>query len=382
MAPSSKRTSLGLLILLAGLLATVVGVLSGASALARTRQQVVASVPLLTMAPGSFAVSLGQPPSWLPLAGTPESLTLIAGTPTAAHASADNAYVGFLAAGRRCAATPAASRAPYVTFPAFYSRSHSAASTTDSFAPDGGAARATSLASVPGVVIHQANRARACIWLAPTPGTASRARHARGQARSLVASLIVPLLNRTFAASISNLPGSAPATPGTGPAAAGPGAGASYSMDAFAAGHGFRYSATTSRCEQTTTDAPTAVAAASPASETVSLSASPCSDDASVFHFSGPGVNVTLSYPAAGALAAPTAIVHAGACELDPLTAVPLATAERYLTAVGCRLGRVEISPFRRSAARGTVAWAAIDGAVAEIAPLHTAVDLILNGRP
>ncbi len=344
-------------------------VVLGAVAGAHTTRH-VKTEPLLALTRGSFEISLGDAPAWMPLSGTPQTLTLIGGAPARASFSTDNAYVGFTGRGARCAATPAASKATYSTLANFFSSAHTGAH-AGVFAPDGGAPKSSYIDSVAKVVVHQSSAARVCIWLAkdagPT-GATKRSKHKKPVPRSLVASIVVPLLNRTFAASVSNLAG---ATPGNG----------GYSMYAIDGGHAFRYRVDTVQCGAKSSDAAT-ISAGTPASESIAISVAPCTGDESSFTFSGRDVNARLSYRIADVTASPAVTVKVGGCELDPVTGTTLTAAESYLTAVGCRLGKIEITPYQKTLTRGDVAWAAVDGGVAELAPAGTTVDLVVNGSP
>jgi hypothetical protein len=352
-------------------------VMLGGAAGARTTRQ-IPTQKLLAMKAGSFEVSLGTAPSWLPLSGRTETLTLIAGAPKQRGAAADNVYVGFTAAQKACAATPGTSGNAFFTLARFFTSAHGAAKHAGAFAPNGGASSSTYLASLGKVVVPESGSARACVWLAKTVGDVSKTvrKGKKGKKvkvkqprRSLVASLPEPLLNNTFAASVSNLSGAV-------------GAAAEVDMFAFDGGHPFRYSASAKQCNVTSSDAATTVAAGTPASESLSIGASPCTTDASTFHFSAPGLTRTLAYPIADAVASPSKSVGAGACELDPLTGTTLANAEAYVAAVGCTVAAVQVTPFQKSLTQGNVSWAAVDGGVAELAPRGTAVTLVVNGTP
>jgi hypothetical protein len=368
-----KRTLAGLLLPLAVAAGVLPVVLDGGAAGAHTTRQ-VKTEPLLSIGRGAFEISLGPAPVWLPLSGKRETLTLIAGAPASARTSADNAYVGFTSAGRSCAATPAASGRTFYTLAELYSAAHAASSHAGVFAPNGGAARGTYIDSVAGVVIRQSASTRACIWLAATSGRvtpAAKGKHKQRKKaqRSLAETLVLPLLNNTFAASVSNLTG----------ASAGSGGISMYALDG---GHAFRYAATTTQCGKTSADPVASVPAATPGSESVSLSASPCSTDATTFNFSATGLGKAIVYPLSDALADPPTTVGAGGCELDPLTGASMAAAQAYLSAVGCKLGTVQITPYEKTLTRGSVSWASVDGAVAELAPAKSTVDLVLNGTP
>ncbi|WP_249012360.1 hypothetical protein [Conexibacter sp. DBS9H8] len=370
--PARLRPPVLTLALLLALLAGVGALTAAAHPLRRPPERA-----LLSLSPGHFSVSVGPAaPEWLPVSGRPETLTLIAGRPRSRGAAGANAYVGVISAGGHCGATPAASHRPFLTFGAFFSAADSARQVTP-FTPDGGGAGGTFLASGSGVRLPAGPAARACIWLGSSPGTAPasthRHRHHRSPVRAgarLVASPLIPVLNGVFAASVSNLTG------------AGAGHGG-LMMTAISGGHRFTYTTTRLACGSTSTEPPTAVPAGTPASETISLSPSPCTSDATTFRFSVPGLGArTLTYPVTDALANPPVSVVTGGCELDPLTGVTVSAALAYLAADGCRLSGLQVSPFQRPLGRGTVAWAAVDGGVAELAPSGTAVTLVLNGRP
>ena len=305
---------------------------------------------LLSIARGHFQISIGTAPEWLPLSNTPEQVTLISGSPSVANPGADTAYVGLGAA--KCAAQASGAHGTVVAFGHYYSSSHLATARGDAFAPNGGAARGVYVATSGEFVLHGSARVRACVWL----GSSSHSSR-------LVGTTTLPVLNSSFAASVSNLSSS------TG----------GYTMYAIDGGRSFSYSVRTTQCGTTKTDGSSSVPAGTAGSETVGVSANPCSTDATSVSFSGG--HGSLKYPIADALANPPVTVSRGGCELDPLTGVTLSAAERYLTAVGCRLAAVEISPYQKSLPRGSVAWASVDGGLAELAPAKTAVTLVMNGR-
>jgi hypothetical protein len=373
MGPTVKRRIAGMIVVMAAATAALIVVLAGlgASAGAKTNRHIT-TVALLALPRGSFEISLGEAPEWMPLSGTAQTLTLIAGAPAKPGFSADNAYVGFISRGARCADTPVASKAPYSTLEHFFDRAHNG-SHAGVFAPNGGAPGSSFVDSVPEVVVHQSTAARACIWLAKDAGAklvkrSKKRKKPKRVASSLVTSIVVPLLNRTFAASVSNLSG---ATPGSG----------GYSMYAIDGAHVFRYTDATVQCGAKSSDAAT-VAAGTPGSESIAVSTAPCSTDESTFRFTGHDVNRRLGYSIADAIASPAVTVTLGGCELDPLTGATLIAAKAYLTAVGCRLGKIEVTPYQKTLTRGAVAWASVDGGVAELAPAQTTVDLVLNGNP
>jgi hypothetical protein len=246
------------------------------------------------------------------------------------------------------------------------------------FAPNRGAAASTHIESVSDVVVPERGKAHACIWLARTIGAALKPSAHKGRRRkakvkppkrSLVATLTVPLLNNTFAASVSNLSGAS-------------GSAAGVDMYAIDGGHAFRYSASSTQCDVTSADAATTVAAGTPGSESLSIGTSPCTSDATTFQFSAGGGTRTLTYPIADAFSNPVTSVGTGACELDPLTGATLLNAEAYLTAVGCTVAAVQVTPVQKSLPRGEVSWASVDGGIAELAPKGSAVTLVVNGTP
>ncbi len=382
MSPQTQRRTVRGIVAVVAVAAAALIVVLGAVAGARTNRH-VKTVALLSLPRGGFEVSLGDPPEWLPLSNTPQTLTLIAGAPARAGYAADNAYVGFTGRASACAATPADSGSPYSTIAHFFSAAHSGTH-AGMFAPNGGVPKSSYIASVAAVVVHQTSAARACIWLARNigasqtvttekPGKAGKPgkkKHKIKRApRSLVASVPVPLLNHTFAASVSDLSGATPGNDG-------------YAMYAIDGAHSFRYGVSTLQCGRRSSDGLTTIAAATPASESISLSASPCSTDASTFTFRGADINHTLGFPIADATANPPRVLKLGGCELDPLTGATLSVAEAYLSAVGCRVGQIEVTPYVKTLTRGAVAWASVDGGVAELAPAGTRVDLVLNGNP
>jgi hypothetical protein len=392
MRPISKRTTAGAVLVVTVAVAALI-VAIGAVANAKSTRH-VKTVALLSLSRGSFEISLGDPPQWLPLSGTPQTLTLLAGSPTRPGYALANAYVGFVSAKAGCAATPADSGVSYTTLNHYFSSAHTGAH-AGMFAPNGGAVASSYIASVPNVVIHQSGSVRACVWVASNIGATQTiqvitrvkviTKGKKGKKvkkfkqvityrqqrapRSLATSLLLPLLNRTFAASVSNLSG---ATPGSG----------GFTMYAIDGAHPFRYKVATLQCSRSSADGAATIAPGTPASESISISASPCSTDASTFTFSGADIRRALSFPIADALTSPALTVRLGGCELDPLTGATLTAAEQYLSADGCKLGQIEVSPYEKSLVRGSVAWAAIDGGVAELAPTGTTVDLVLNGNP
>ena len=345
-----RRRALGLLGVALAIAATAAGA-AGAQ---------LATHPLMPLSRGQLLVSLGDPPDWLPESGTPETLTLFAGRPALRHTAGINAYIAVQRAGSRCAPTAHRGHA-HLVLPDLYARGNQLTRTSP-FTPGGGAERGDDAASLSGVVVHQARVARFCIWLARSPTE-----------RGPVARQDVPLLNGLFAASVSAIPSASKSAGGR-----------YYTMNAIAVGRSLVYGASTSTCGGVSDDGPRTTAAGELATESISYGSNPCAGDGSTFSFTtAAGRSLgSLSYPVADALTAPPLVASRGGCELDALTVVPLAAAQSYLPAVGCRVGRLLLSPLSRAEPRGAVLEAQVDGGVASVAPRGTAVDLVLNGRP
>jgi len=291
-------------------------------------------------------VSIGPPGVWLPIGGRPTTLTLLAKPPAAASRRALNAYVTLQSPERACAASASGDRVrPVHTIPALFAPARR----------DG----AAYLAALAGIVVRQRRETRACVWIARSP-----------RARGLAVSETIPLLNGLFAASVTSLP-----TAGGGSRL--------YTLDATAATTAFSFATLTTRCGHVYADPQSRVAPGELATESVAFGAGSCAGDGSRFSFaSAAGASLgTLTFTVAQALAHPIAIAAVGGCELDPLADLSLATAEAYVTADGCRPGRLLSAPFDPALARRAVLEAQIDGALAELAPAGTAVDLLLNGR-
>jgi hypothetical protein len=324
----------------------------------------VKTTALLPLARGHFQVSLGDSPQWLPVSGQELTLTLFSGRPRVG--SADAAFIGLQSARHGCAATPAKVR-PLYEIPHYYESAHLLARQSSPFAPDGGTAAGDYQASVNGITVHQSGSVRVCVWLSTS---------SRSHARDLAATLTLPLLNSTFAASVSNLPqasGSNSLSDSGG-----------YTLDAFSGADSFSYSAATTNCGTTANDPSQSADGGDLATETISLSPSPCAGDGTRFTFrrAGGGMLGTFDYTVAEATAAPLVVGHLGACELDPVSGVPVSVAAQYVVADGCRVAEEQVSPYRSGTPHGTVLEAAVDGGVADLAPRGTAVDLIINGRP
>lgn len=320
------------------------------------------TLPLLPLTRGQLLVSLGDPPQWLPEAGVPIGLTVFSGAPRHAHAAALNAYIALQAPTKECAATPRADRpGRLLEVPHLYEAGH-LLSATSPFTPGGGAEAGDYAATLSGVVIHQSGSVRACVWLAR-----------KTTQRGLAAVQNIQLLNGLFAASVSAVPSASP-THGD----------QTYTMNAISVGGPLTVSAATSQCGTRSSDPPQTVADGEVASESFAYGKASCPTDGSTFKFSAPNQRSlgTLTYTLAQASAAPPEVSSLGACELDALTVTTLAAAEQYLEDVGCRVGRLLVSPRQTGVPRGSVLEAQVDGGVAEIAPRGTAVDLVLNGRP
>lgn len=317
-------------------------------------------LPLLPFAPGQLVVSLGNPPSWQPVAGQPLTMTLFSGRPVSRRASRQNAYVGFQSAARRCPATPAGEHAHLLSIDRYY-KSENRVTGSSPFTPGGGAAAGDYQASIPGVVIHGARTIRACIWL-----SSSTRRRAPATVQD------IPLLTGMFAASVSNVPSAIS------------GAGRAYTLNAVHVAKQFSYSVTTRECGARYRTATKRVAPGTLATESVSFLASPCTGDASQVNFTAAagGSLGALSYTPAQATSTPPTVAAVGACELDPVTATKLSDAVSYVQSDGCLVGNILAAPFRSGIPRGAVVEAQVDGGIAEIAPKGTVVDLVLNGRP
>jgi hypothetical protein len=316
--------------------------------------------PLLPLARGQLLVSLGDPPEWLPESGAPETLTLFSGRPRG-RTGGLNAYLAIQGTGSRCARSATAGHS-HLILPRYYAATNLVSRRRSPFAPNGGAVSGDYAAAIPGVVVRRAGTARICVWLA----------RAAGQRVSAV-SQDVRLLNGLFAASVSAIPSAAPNS-----------AGRFYTLNAIDVGRSFDYGASTTSCGGVADDGPRTADAGELATESITYSAAPCAGDGSEFTFTtaGGGPLGSLSYAVSQALTTPPQVTSIGACELDAVTVVPLAQATGYVQAVGCRVGRLLLSPYSRTAPRGAVLQAQVNGGVASIAPRGTAVDLVLNGRP
>lgn len=315
--------------------------------------------PLLPLAGGQLLVSIGTPPQWLPESGTTTELTLFAGIPRVRNATADNAYIALQSAGRRCAVSPARDRQPLLTIPNFYSPANLIANQRHS--PFAGAQAGDYAVTIPSVVVHQQRRTRACVWLVQKP-----------RQRGLDLSQSIRLLNGMFAASVSAVP------------SASAGIGGAYTLDAIDVGTPFSYAVSTLQCGIRSQDASGQVGDGRLATESIAIETNPCAGDGSTFSFAVAGGRSlgALTYTITEATAAPPQVATAGACELDPVAAIALTTAEQYVEAVGCRVGRLLLAPYTAALARGAVIEAQIDGGLAEVAPRGATVDLELNGRP
>jgi hypothetical protein len=314
-----------------------------------------AGAPLEALRPGQVVVSLGQAPEWFPLSGQPIDVTVFAGRPRATRASSQNVYVEFQRADRGCPASPGADHRTPLVARAFFSRSH-LLSRRSPFTPDGGAATDVHAMTLGPLTLHQTGSTRACVWLGRSTRTRDR-----------LASPTIPLLNRAFAAAVSDLPQPGGATP-------------AYTLTAVA-GFSFAYAATTLACGERLADPGQPVAATTPVSEAVAPDPNPCAGDGTTFVFSSPGRALPqLRFTAAQAQAGSAVVVHAGGCELDAIDAVPEAAAAAYVQADGCTVAGTEISPYSRSLPRGAVLYAMVDGGIASLAPAGTPVDLVLNG--
>lgn len=364
----SGRHALTLLVI--ALVACVAGVSEAATSASRAKHAAgdispaahasqLRVTPLLPFARGQLVVSLGDPPSWQPVAGQPLTVTLFSGRPESRRTAGLNAYIGFQSVERGCAATAAGDHVHLLAIDGYY---HAQDRVTGSspFTPGGGAAAGDYEAGIPGVVIHGARMVRACIWMSPS---------ARRRTRPTVQE--IPLLNGVFAASVSNL------------RSAVAGAGRAYTLNAVYVATGFAYSVATRECGDLYRSAGRRVAPGALATESVSLPPSPCAGDGSRINFSSAGRALgVLSYSSAQATTSPPAVAALGACELDPLTVTHLSDAVAYVQSDGCSVGDVLAAPFRTGIPRGAVIEAQVDGGVAQLAPQGTAVDLVLNGRP
>ncbi len=312
------------------------------------------------LARGQLQLSLGTPPQWLPVSGTPLTATLFSGA-AKIHSTTAAAFLAFQRSSKRCAATPDADKETLHEIPDYYVSAHLLSRQSSPFAPNGGTTPGTYAASVGDVVIDvRGSSARACIWM-----TAD----VKSKRRDLVSSATVPLLNATFAASVSDLPqynGSTLVNTGA------------YTVNAIAGGRSVTTRAVTTECGTTTTDTQTA-AAGEPATETIALAATPCAGDHTKFGFSG-GFG-SLNYTALEAQLTPPAVARTGGCELDPVTGTSVPLAVDYVLADGCSVGQILVSPYRAGIARGAVIEAEVDGGVAELAPRSTKVALVTNGR-
>jgi hypothetical protein len=348
----ARRRGLSLLFVTVAALAVTAGI----AAAKRPHQPPTRS--LLPLGRGQVVVSLGDPPQWLPLSGEPTYATVFAGRPRAPHAGAGNLYIAFQSPGRLCARSVSGDHARPLLASGYFRAADLVSRQQSPFAPDGGAAAGVYEQTLGPFTLHQSAATRACVWL----GSSERS-------SALIASQLVPLLNRTFAASVSNLP-----QPGAG--------GTAYTMNAVA-GRGFTYSARTTACGRTASDTSQAVPAGTPASEAIAADPSPCPGDGTSFNFDAGGQSLgSLNYTVAQAQGAVPFVLRAGGCELDAVDQTPLSDAVQYVQQDGCRLGNLLVSPFRRGLPRGVVIEAEVDGGIADLAPSGTTVDLVLNGKP
>ena len=346
--------------LLAGAVAVCLVSLVSLLAADRAVAQPSSYEPLLPLARGHLLVSIGTPPQWLPESGTTTSLTLFSGLPARSGDTTDNAYIAIQDAGRRCAPTPARDRQTLLEIPAYYTATNLISAHRNS--PWRGAQAGDYAVTLPSIVIHQRGRARACVWLAPKPGS-----------RGLVRSQTIRLLNGLFAASVSAVP------------SASTGIGGAYTLNAIDVDRTFNYAVTTLQCGIHYSDTSGSVADGQLATESIALETNPCAGDGSTIaftHVAGAGPFATLTYTEAQAVAAPPQISAIGGCELDPVALVPLADAIPYIQAVGCGVRRLLVAPYNPGLPRGAVIEAQVNGGLAEVAPRRTQLDLELNGRP
>jgi hypothetical protein len=318
-----------------------------------------AFAPVLPLARGKLLVSLGNPPQWLPESGTPTGLTLFSGAPRSARAAAYNAYIALQRGSRRCAATPAGDHESLLEIPSYYTTQNLIAHQSGS--PFAGAQAGDYAVTLPGITVRLRRLVRACVWIAATE-----------HARSLRLSEPIQLLNGLFAATVSALP------------SASSGVGGAYTLNAIDVGAPFRYAVTTTQCGIQYHDASAAVADGTIATESVAIESNQCAGDGSTYSFTSAtgGALGSLSYSVAQAIATKPTVATVGACELDPISVIPLADATQYVQAVGCRVRRLLLAPYDPALPRGAVIEAQVDGGLAELAPSGTAVDLELNGRP
>jgi hypothetical protein len=314
------------------------------------------TLPLLPLARGQVRVLLGDSPYWLPVSGRATQLSLLAG-PARGGQRGLNAYVALQSDAQRCAASARSDRGAKLTFAAFFS-GRSLLPAQSPLAPDGGAERGV-YAATASTTVRQRGQVRACIWIARKP---------TARTRPIIQE--IPLLNGLFAASVAALPGGHRGAP------------SSYSADGVYVLKPFSYDVATTVCGTTTTDPRQSVAAGAQASELVAIGSGDCATDASTFSFFGAGGRSLgqLSYTVAQASARPFVVAHLGACDLNGAAATTLAAAESYIGAVGCRVGRILRSPYDKALARGAVAEVQVDGGIAQIAPLGTTVDLVVDG--
>ncbi len=315
---------------------------------------------MLQLARGELLVLIGTPPQWLPESGARTTLTLLSGAPRArpaARAALEMAFIALQGAGSRCARTAARARGAPLEIAGYYAhRNLISAQPGSAFA---GAQAGDYATSVNGVVVKQVRETRACVWLGTAPQNAR-----------LVHVQTIPLLNGLFAASVSTLPDTS----------AGSAAGTGYTLNAVEVGGGFSYTVATTQCGTGVGDSSGLVRDGQLATESIAIDAHPCAGDGSQFSFVGTGGSLgTLGYTVAQAAAAPPAIATLGGCELDPVAGAPLAAAEQYVVAVGCRVGRLLVARYQPGLPSGVVTEAQVDGGLAEVAPAGTAVDLVIN---
>ncbi len=311
------------------------------------------ALPLLPLARGQLRVLLGQTGQWQPQAGKPLTLTLISGPPRGGHASRTTAFVALQPTARACAGSARADRAPLLAIPDFYSPGHLVAAGSP-LAPDGGARRGVYAASLAAGPLTERGAVRACVWLAGRAGAGAGA-----------VTRLIPLLNGLFGAAVWSLPG-----------------GNGYGLDAAAVGTGFSYAVDSAVCGRSSAGPRTSVGEGDELAAALSLGDLDCAADGSRFaFFSAHGDPLgTIAYSEADARATPAVFGHLGGCELAGVDGLSLATARRYVAAVGCRVARVLTAPYDEALARAHVGEAQVDGGEATLAPPGTAVDLVING--
>lgn len=317
-----------------------------AAALGAAPASALRDAPAFPLAPGQIAVALGPSPGqWQPQAGPPLALTLLAGPPRGDGGAARRltAFAAVQPGSRPCAASARSDQGALLAFPDFYGpgRAVTAGSALAS------TAEARYAASADAGVLSGRAPVRTCVWLARSAA-----------ARARPASELLPLLNGLFAAAVWPTQGG-------------------YAFDAAAVGVPFAYSITSNVCGLKRTESAGRGASADGIAGTVSVGSLDCPGDAWRFSFSAAGGSPfgLIDYTDAESLVRPAAYGHLGGCDLTGVQGLSVASARRYVAAIGCRVANV-----LRSSAGASVGEAEVDGGDAALAPAGTAVDLVADG--